>query len=203
MSPDRSCVYSTGGTNFHSFKSLLDPIHAPRAGQAAWILTQEIRDQQFPLNSGSGLKAAKNFAPWSDFRTFSDEVFAAAQKRCVDIGRSIDPHVRVGFEGGEASTPLSGYDWARQLHEIGSIESYDLANGPEYIRSMRYNRYGDRIFSFITLFDAGIAHPTTGDRQNRYTLWYRLLHYGVSGAPIWWDRNFFRNDSLGEYQLTR
>ena len=69
--------------------------------------------------------------------------------------------------------------------EIGSIESYDLANGPEYIRSMRTNRYGDRIFSFITLFDAGIAHPATGDRQNRYTLWYRLLHYGVSGAPIW------------------
>ena len=104
-----------GGTNFPSFKQLLDPIHAPKGGQAAWILTQEIRDQQFPLNSGDGLKASRNFAPWSDFRTFSDEVFAAAQKRCVDIGRSIDPHVRVGFEGGEASTPLSGYDWARQL----------------------------------------------------------------------------------------
>ena len=71
-----------GGTNFLSFKQLLDPIHAPKGGQAAWILTQEIRDQQFPLNSGDGLKASRNFAPWSDFRTFSDEVFAAAQKRC-------------------------------------------------------------------------------------------------------------------------
>ena len=39
-------------------------------------------------------------------------------------------------------------------------------------------------------------------RQNVYTLWYRLLHYGVSGAPIWWDKNFFKNDTMGEWQLT-
>ena len=39
------------------------------------------------------------------------------------------------------------------------------------------SRYGERLFSFITLFDAGIATPSTGDRQNVYTLWYRLLHY--------------------------
>lgn len=200
----------------------MDPIHAPQNGQAAWIITQEIRDQQLPLKDGTGLSAARNFAPWGEFRTFSDEIFAAAQARCVQVGRSIDPTVRVGFEGGEASTPLTGYDWARQLRELGSIESYDLGNGPEYIRSMRYNKYGQRIFSFLTLFDAG-------DRQNAYTLWYRLLHYGVTGAPIWcvfittfesvawvramsmllvrpclrWNENFFKNDAGGDYSLTR
>ena len=26
---------------------------------------------------------------------------------------------------------------------------------------------------------------------------------GVTAAPIWWDKNFFRNDSIGEYKLTR
>ena len=190
------------GTKFPSFASVGDPINAPPGGEGAWILTQEIRDQQLPLNSGSGLTAGRNWAPWSEFRTFSDQVFAAAQARCVAIGRSIDPSIRVGFEGGEASTPLSGYDWARQLWEIGSIESYDLANGPEYIRSMRYNKYNQRIFSFITLFDAGEKSPATGDRENVYTLWYRLLHYGVTGAPIWWDKNFFKNDTNGDYGLT-
>jgi hypothetical protein len=30
---------------------------------------------------------------------------------------------------------------------------------------MRENKYGERVFSFITLFDAGEAHPSTGDRQ--------------------------------------
>ena len=195
-----SALNAGWGTSFTSFD--LDPINERKGGEAAWILTQEIRDQQLPLNSGTGLTESRSFAPWSEFRTFSDEVFAAAQARCVDIGRSIDRNVRVGFEGGEADTPLSGYDWSRQLREIGSIESYDLANGPEYIRSMRQNKYGQRIFSFITLFDAGAkGSPGTGDRQNRYTIWYRLLHYGVSGAPIWWDQSKMR--ILSRFVLTR
>ena len=169
-----AALNSTWNTHFTSFSDLSDPINAPAGGEAALIVTQEIRDREFPLWTST--TAAKNFAPWSDFRTFMDESFAGAMKRCVDVGRAIDPAVRVGFEGAEPATPSTGYDYASQLHEIGSIESYDTGNGPEYIRSMRYDRYGQRIFSFITLFNSGSA------QDNVYTLWYRLLHYGVTGA---------------------
>lgn len=191
---------ATWNTSFESFDDLLDPINAPTGGQAALIVTQEIRDREFPLNSGAGLTAARNFAPWSDFRTFMDITFAAAMRRCVEVGRSVDPNIRVGFEGAQAATPLTGYDYARQLREIGSIEAYDQANSPEYIRSMRYDRYGNRIFSFITLFNEGT-------QQNVYSLWYRLLHYGVTGAPIWeyhdakTPANSFFTD-LTSYELT-
>lgn len=174
---------ATWNTHFTAFSDLADPIHAATGGEAALIVTQEIRDRELPLWTST--TSAKNFAPWSDFRTFMDESFVAAMKRCVDVGRAVDPLIRVGFEGAEAATPSTGYDYARQLHEIGSIESYDTANGPEYIRSMRYDRYGQRIFSFITLFDSGSA------QTNKYTLWYRLLHYGVTGAPIWSNAEFF------------
>jgi hypothetical protein len=182
-------------THFTSFDDLRDPINAPAGGEAALIVTQEARDREFPLNSGSGLTDEVNFTPWGDFRTFMDQTFVAAMKRCVDVGRSIDPAIRVGFEGAEAATALTGYDYAAQLYEIGSIEAYDLGNSPEYIRSMRYDRYGQRIFSFITLFDAGA-------QANTYTLWYRLLHYGVTGAPIWWNQNFFTTVGSNSYSLT-
>ena len=193
-----AALNSTWNTHFTAFSDLSDPIHAAAGGEAALIVTQEIRDREFPLWSST--TTAKNFAPWSDFRTFMDESFAAAMKRCVDVGRLIDPAVRVGFEGAEPATPSTGYDYARQLHEIGSIESYDTGNGPEYIRSMRYDRYGQRIFSFITLFNSSV-------QDNKYTLWYRLLHYGVTGAPIWASQdvdvptnNFFT--SLSTFGLT-
>jgi hypothetical protein len=172
-----AALNATWNTSFSAFSDLSDPIHAPVGGQAALIVTQEMRDRELPLWSST--TTAKNFAPWSDFRTFMDESFVAAMKRCVDVGRSIDPAVRVGFEGAGVATPSTGYDYSKQLHEIGSIEAYDQGNGPEYIRSMRYDRYGNRIFSFITMFNSGSA------QDNVYKLWYRLLHYGVTGTVIW------------------
>lgn len=185
---------SQWNTHFTAFSDLMDPINAPRYGEAALIFTQEIRDREFPLNSGSGLTDEVYFGPWSDFRTFLDETWAAAMKMCVDTGRAIDPTIRVGFEGAESATPSSGYDYARQLHEIGSIEAYDIANSPEYIRSMRYDRYGQKIISFITMFSSGST------QRDRYALWYRLLHYGVTGAPIWSNAEFFVD--LTGYALT-
>lgn len=181
-------------THFTAFSDLMDPINAPRYGEAALIITQEMRDREFPLNSGTGLTDEVYFTPWSDFREFLDGTWAAAMKMCVDAGRAIDPTIRVGFEGASPATPSSGYDYAKQLHEIGSMEAYDEANSPEYIRSMRYDRYGQRIISFITMFTSGST------QQDRYALWYRLLHYGVTGAPIWSDTEFFVN--LTGYALT-
>jgi len=181
------------GTHFSSFDDLRDPINAPPGGEAALILCQEIRDREFPLNRDSGLTEARNFAPWGDFRTFMDISFAEAMRLCVQTGRAIDPTIPVGFEGAEPATPMTGYDYWRQLKEIGSIEAYDIANSPEYIRSFRYNRYGERVMSFLTLFDAG-------QRRNVYTIWYRLLHYGINGGPIWWYKNFFTDTS--SYNLT-
>jgi hypothetical protein len=174
---------SAWNTQFATFADLSDPINAPAGGQAALIVTQEIRDREFPLLGD--LYAAKNFAPWGDFRTFMDETFAAAMKRAVDVGQTVDPAIRVGFEGGQAATPSTGYDYARQLREVGSIEAYDQANAPEYIRSMRYNRYGQRVLSFLTMFNSGSA------QDNAYTLWYRLLHYGITSAMIWDSTSFF------------
>lgn len=174
---------NTWGTHFATFADLSDPIHAPVGGEAALIVTQEIRDREFPFVGDT--YGAKNFAPWSDFRTFMDETLANAMKRAVEVGRTVDPRIRVGFEGAQAATPLTGYDYSRQLREVGSIEAYDQANAPEYIRSMRYNRYGQRIFSFLTMFNSGSA------QNNAYTLWYRLLHYGVTGAVIWDSSTFF------------
>jgi len=191
---DISALNEIWGTHFTSFDDLRDPINAPPHGEAALIVTQEIRDREFPLNSGSGLYSAKNFAPWSDFRTFMDITFANAMRLCVQTGRNIDPAIRVGFEGAEPATPMTGYDYWRQTREVGSIEAYDIANSPEYIRSFRDNRYGERIMQFITLFDRG------SPRLNRYTLWFRLIHYGVTGAPIWWYKNFFTDTST--YNLT-
>ncbi len=58
---------------------------------------------------------------------------------------------------------------------------------------MRYDRYGKRIFSFITMFDSGSV------QNNVYSLWYRLLHYGVTGSVIWSNTEFFSGTS---YALT-
>ncbi len=178
------------GTHFASFTDLSDPINAPRYGEAALIVTQEMRDREYPLYSQD--TAAKNFSPWSDFRRHMELTMANAMQRCVDAARAIDTTVPIGWEGGETVSPLNGYDYWLQMRKMGSFEAYDLSNSPEYARAFRDNQYGEKLFRWITMFDTGNA------ARNRYRLWFGLIHYGFRASIIWSNAEFF----AGGYGLT-
>jgi len=180
------------GTSFSSWSDLSDPINAPRYGEAALIVCQEIRDREFPLYTDTA--GAKNFSPWSDFRRHMELTMANAMQLCVDAARSIDPTVPIGWEGGEPAGPMNGYDYWLQMRLMGSFEAYDIGNSTEYARSFRDNKYGERLFRWVTMFDTG--SPT----RNRYKLWFHLIHYGHRASIIWWYQNFFGNTS--SYPLT-
>lgn len=175
------------GTHFNSFSDLSNPINAPRYGEAALIVTQEMADREFPLyNDPTG---AKNFSPWSDFRRHMELTMANAMQNAVDAARSVDVTVPIGWEGGETAEALNGYDYWLQLQRMGSFEAYDLNNSPEYARSFRVNKYGERLFRWITMFSSGSA--TT----DRYHLWFDLIHYGQRASIIWSNSEFFSSQS--------
>ena len=171
------------GTHFTDFSDLADPINAPRYGEAALIVTQEMKDREYPLYADS--TAAKNFSPWSDFRRHMELTMASAMQRCVDAARGVDTTVPIGWEGGETVSPLNGYDYWLQMRKMASFEAYDLSNSPEYARSFRDNQYGERLLRWVTMFDSGNA------AANRYSLWFGLIHYGFRASIIWWNQNFF------------
>ena len=178
------------GTHFAAFSDLSNPINAPRYGEAALIVTQEMKDREYPLYSDS--TAAKNFSPWSDFRRHMELTMANAMQRCVNAARAVDTTVPIGWEGGETVSPLNGYDYSLQMPKMGSFEAYDLSNSPEYARSFRDNQYGERLFRWVTQFNSGSSV------QDRYRLWFGLIHYGFRASIIWWNQDFFQNG----YQLT-
>jgi hypothetical protein len=173
------------GTHFASFSDLNDPINAPQYGEAALIVTQEIKDREYPLYSDN--TAGKNFSPWSDFRRHMELTMAGAIQRCVDAARAIDTAVPIGWEGGETVSPLNGYDYWLQVRKMGSFEAYDLSNSPEYARSFRDNQYGQKLFRWVTQFNSGNAGV------DRYRLWFGLVHYGFRASIIWWNQDFFVN----------
>ncbi len=175
------------GTHFAAFSDLSDPINAPQYGEAALIVTQEMKDREYPLYTNT--TGAKNFSPWSDFRRHMELTMANAMQRCTDAARAIDPTVPIGWEGGETDTALSGYDYSLQMPKMGSFEAYDLSNSPEYARSFRDNQYGERLFRWVTAFDSG--SPTS----NRYCLWFDMIHYGQRASIIWWDQNYFVDET--------
>jgi len=117
-----------------------------------------------------------------------------AMQVCVDAARAIDTTIPIGWEGAEPASPMDSYDYWLQTQVMGSIEAYDIGNSPEYTRAFRDNQYGQRVFRFITMFDAG------SDQRNRYKLWFDLIHYGMRGSIIWWYENFFTDTS--SYNLT-
>ena len=178
------------GTSFGSWNDLTDPINAPQGGEAALIVCQEMRDREFPLYADT--TGAKNFSPWSDFRRHMELTMANAMQQCVDAARAIDTGVPIGWEGGEAPSPMNGYDYWLQMRMMSSFEAYDLGNSPEYARAFRDNKYGQQLLRWITMFDTGSPH------RNRYKLWFHLIHHGQHASVIWWDQNFF----TGAYELT-
>ncbi len=171
------------GTSFTSFNDLSDPINAPRYGEAALIVTQEMKDREYPLYADD--TAAKNFSPWSDFRRHMELTMADAIQVCVDAARAIDPTVPIGWEGGETVSPLNGYDYWLQMPKMASFEAYDLGNSPELARSFRDNQYGEKLYRWVTMFDSG------SPQRNRYKLWFGFIHYGFRASIIWWYQNFF------------
>ena len=180
------------GTGFSSWNDLDDPINEPRYGEAALITCQEMRDREYPLYTST--TTAKNFSPWSDFRTHMELTMANAMELCVDAGRAIDPDVPMGWEGGEPFSPMNSYDYWLQMPLMGSFEAYDIGNSPEYARSFRDNKYGDRLFRWVTMFNSGSA------TRNRYNLWFHLIHHGHRASIIWWYVDFFTDTS--SYNLT-
>jgi hypothetical protein len=180
------------GTGFSSFSDLSDPINAPQYGEAALIITQEMKDREYPLYEQD--TAAKNFSPWSDFRRHMELTMANAMQLCVNAARGIDATVPIGWEGGETVSPLNGYDYWLQMRKMGSYEAYDLSNSPELARSFRDNQYGEKLFRWITMFNSGSA------TRNRYRLWFDMIHYGHRASIIWWNQDFFNYPT--SYDLT-
>ena len=183
---------SQWGTSFSDWPDLSDPINAPQGGEAALIICQEMRDRELPLYTNT--TGAKNFSPWSDFRRHMELTMVNAMQQCVDAARAIDTGVPIGWEGGETVSPMNGYDYWLQMQLMGSFEAYDNGNAPEFARSFRDNKYGDRLFRWITAFDSG------SQNRNRYKLWFHLIHHGHRASIIWWYQNFFTDTS--SYNLT-
>ena len=143
-------------------------------------------DSVMPMTTNEAMKRTDdNYSAWADFKEWMDIAYASALKMGVDAVRSADPDAYAGIAGGQMPG-WGGYDYYRLSQSLTAIESYDIGNNIEILRSI----------------NPGIAVVTTAFAHGpweKHRVWYELLH-GNRGLIIWDDKNEFvaKDGTLGD-----
>jgi len=131
-----------------------------------------------------------NLAAWCDFRNFMDQMMANFVYRAGDYCRSLDPHARIGAEGGQSPWAFGWYNYENVCEVVDVIESYNIGNNVEIIRGLgnhrivQLNTHG---FQFKVGSKESDLTPDDGVAQKQATrkVWWQLFH--ESRAAIIWD----------------
>lgn len=131
-----------------------------------------------------------NLASWCDFRNFMDLTMSNFVRRANNLCHELDPHARVGTEGGQSPWAFGWYNYENVCDVVDVIEPYNIGNNVEIIRGLGNHR-------IIQLNTYGFQHKpgsrpedlTEADRlaqrQATRRVWWQLFH--ESRAAIIWD----------------
>ena len=131
-----------------------------------------------------------NLSAWFDFRNFMDRTFANFIRRSGDYCKSLDPHARIGTEGGQSPWAFGWYNYENVCETVDVIEPYNIGNNVEIIRGLgnhriiQLNTYG---FQFAPgSKEADLSAPDrVAQKQATRKAWWQLFH--ESRAAIIWD----------------
>lgn len=131
-----------------------------------------------------------NLAAWCDFRNFMDQTTADFICRARDVCRQLDPHARVGTEGGQSPWAFGWYNYENVCNAVDVIEPYNIGNNVEIIRGLgdhriiQLNTYGFQHKPGSRLGDL-TEDDRLAQRQATRRVWWQLFH--ESRAAIIWD----------------
>ena len=115
-------------------------------------------------------------APWMDFRSFNDELFADVISESVRYASELADGAPVGIVGAQQPSAYGGFDYSRLRHSLQFIEAYDIGGTNEILNS--YWSRTPRKPRMQTYF-------LSGNRSvDRWFLWYYLSH-GNRGVIAW------------------
>ncbi|MBN2129964.1 MAG: beta-galactosidase trimerization domain-containing protein [Sedimentisphaerales bacterium] len=117
-----------------------------------------------------------NLSRWMDWRSYMDSQFADCLAGLVCCANEVDPTTPAGIVGGQQPAPYGGYNYAKLCTSMQWIEAYDIGGTCEILRSLW--AWPERRPYMQTWFSTGDA------RQDRWFLWYYLLH-GNRGVIAW------------------
>lgn len=123
--PDRIVDTSMDDTTLKHFRRWLKSEYGSMSRlNLEWETEYKSFDNVMPLTYYE-LKNRHNFAPWSDFKTFMDNVFISQTKVAVDAIKSVNPQAIV-TESGIVLKPAvyNRYDWYKNMQVLDGIQYY-------------------------------------------------------------------------------
>lgn len=145
------------GTSFKSFAEVV-PMTTPEA--------------RMRLKDG-----VHNYAPWVDFRSFQDHLFAKTLREGAAVIRREDPKARAGITGAMGPFAFGGWDWTRLAEALDVVEAYDIGGARALWRDLAP---GKPALSMLPL----PADPADL-QETRRALWTLALDGGPRGAVLW------------------
>ncbi|MCD6469986.1 hypothetical protein J7L29_04225 [Candidatus Bathyarchaeota archaeon] len=132
-----------------------------------------------------------NLAPWQDYLTFTDSLFANVIGELIEYANQLDPTRCVGFSGGQAPAAWGGYDYVKLMKKLQYIEAYNIGCSMEVIRS----------FNPLQAIPQVQTYFTTNSTVGKWFLYHNFAH-GNRGVIAWAPvEDWFTYTSDGKREL--
>jgi hypothetical protein len=132
-------------------------------------------DEVMPFTTEEA-QAAGRYAPWADYRTWMEVMWADTYRLGHDVIRGLDPHAVICLSGNQEGTPFNGYDYSRLNRHLHQMQLYGSENLDEINRSF----YPGMLLTGCTGY--GISNPYLA-----LQLWGWLLNGDTAGVVIFWE----------------
>ncbi len=151
----------------------------------AWGTAFKTWDAVMPMTREDA-RAAKNPAPWFEFRFYMNRQVAGFFSFVQDTIRSVDPHARCGLSGTQSPEAADGMDWWLLSHAFSYYHSYNTGWSCEMRRSFHALAGGADQSPYFAGYSA-----TDPGAENR--MWWCLFH-DTRGISAWKTGLFFYGD---------
>jgi hypothetical protein len=146
-----------------------------RALNAEWGSHYRSWNAVLPYTSEEA-QANRNYAPWADFRTWMEVMWADVYREGRDIIRATDPNAVICLSGNQEGTPFNGYDYSRINRYIDQMQQYTGENLDEFNRSL-----------YPAIRCTGCTGYGVSGADLSLQLWGRLLNGDTAGCVIFWE----------------
>ena len=117
-----------------------------------------------------------DYAPWADFRTWMETMWADVYREGEEIIRGIDRNAVICLSGNQVGNPFNGYDYSRINHYVDQMQQYTSENLDEFNRSF-----------YPGMRSTGCTGYGVNDPDLSLQVWGRLLNGDTAGCVIFWE----------------
>jgi hypothetical protein len=140
-----------------------------------WGSSYRSWDAVMPLTTEEA-QGAGRYAPWADYRTWMEAMWADTYREGREIIRGLDPNAVVCLSGNQEGNPFNGYDYSRLNHHVDQMQQYTGENLDEFNRSF-----------YPGMRCTGCTGYGVSDPDLSLQLWGRLLNGDTAGCVIFWE----------------